>query len=187
MEVRIGGRIRLHEQQRALAQVIEHEPRPRYEEPGKTNRLRAEVPEVRVRRFVAGHHQEHGTDDQHRSRGVVNKKSQAERGIDGIEHGRMTYDAVDAKHAEHHEPHEHDRSEESTDRAGATPLQREEREQRGDRDGHDRVLECRRDDVGSFNCAEDGDRWCYRSVTVEECAADDSEDGHEAWRQHRML
>ena len=60
------SRVRRLDQQRALAEVVEHQRRPHQDQPAETHRLAAEMPHVGVQRFAARHREEHRAEDRER-------------------------------------------------------------------------------------------------------------------------
>ena len=59
MVERIRRRRGVAQQQRPLAEIVEHEAGQRNAEPGQLDGVMSEVPQVGVQRFAAGHHEKH--------------------------------------------------------------------------------------------------------------------------------
>ena len=74
---RMVDRLAQLQQQRALAEVVEHQRRPHQREPGDAHRLAAEVPHVGVQRLAAGERQEHRADDRERHLRAVHQQADA--------------------------------------------------------------------------------------------------------------
>ena len=98
----------------------------------------------------------------------------AERG----QHAGLVQDVDDAQHRERRKPHAHDRPEQRADEFSAAPL-KEKNAQDDNRDRHHVMLELRRDDVETFDRAENRDGGRDHAVAVEQRGREDAEHGHE--------
>ena len=61
-EERILDRLRIGEHQRALPEIVERQRRQHDDQPGEPDRPAAEMAEIGVERFRAGHREEHGAE-----------------------------------------------------------------------------------------------------------------------------
>ncbi|MGY4351861.1 hypothetical protein ACVWXM_008354 [Bradyrhizobium sp. GM7.3] len=142
LEERIFDHGGIGDQQRGLAEIVQHERRQADREPGQPDRQAAEMPHVGVHGFAAGHREEGGPQDREGDMKIlmdqeVERIERAER----RQHRRRLDDAVDAERCQHEEPGQHHRSEDAADEAGALLLHHEQSDQDDDGHGHNRRRE----------------------------------------------
>ena len=137
LEERVVDRGRVREQQRALAEVVQHQGREHDREPREPDRCAPEMAEVGVHRLAAGDRQEGCA--QH---GEADRQMRGEKVIDGAERVqgrqdlRLLPDAGRADGRDGGKPQQHDRSEQAPDEAGTFALDREQTDQDDDGSRH---------------------------------------------------
>ena len=89
-EERLFGRLRIGQQQRALAEVVEQQRRQHQREPGDADRPLAEVAHVGVQRLAAGDHQEHRAEHREAVPAVLAEERRTrDAGSTAVEHDRL--------------------------------------------------------------------------------------------------
>ena len=165
---RVLDRRRIAQNERALADVVDHQRWEDHSKPGKPNRLRAEMPHVGVERFCTGDGEEHCAKDEESERREAPGKLQRLPGIERREHRRHLHDRNRAEHRKRAEPDHHAGPEELAHRAAATVLDRKQTDQDSDGDGHDPFVQRGRSDRDTFDRRKHGNRRCQQRVAVEE-------------------
>ena len=146
------------DQQRALAEVVQHQRRQHHREPADADRTLAEVPHVGVERFGAGEGEQHRAEHHERSQRVAGQEAVRVARVDGGQHGRIEPDVPQAHRAEGGEPQQADRAEHRADLRGAEALQREQADQHHHRDRQHPALEQRRADFQPLDRRHHRDR-----------------------------
>ena len=169
---RVLHRLGLDEQQRALAEIVQHQRGGDETEPADAHRLLAEVPHVGIERLGAGHGEDHRAEHDEGLRHVAGEEGQRVQRVERREDLRRARDAADSGGADGDEPSHGDRAEEAPHRRGAAPLQEEEREQHADGDRHDVGLQRRGADLQPLDRREHRNRRREHRVAVEERRAE---------------
>ncbi|MNZ87019.1 hypothetical protein D3C78_1058660 [compost metagenome] len=148
---RVAHRLRVVQDQRALAKVIEYQPWQHQDEPRAGNRLATKVAHVGVQRLGAGQCQNHRPQDRHADPRVNHKEAYRPSRVERLEHFRALQNTVDAEHAQHHKPQHHDRAKQNTDAGRAVFLDQEQRHQNDHGQGDDPVLDTIKGQLQPFN------------------------------------
>ena len=119
---RVGDGLRIAQQQRTLAEVVEQERRQHQVEPGKLDRLAAEMPHVRIERLGARQGQHGGAQGEEAKQGVRLEEADRVPRRQRAQYLRVVSDADDAEAAQRDEPEHHDRAEQRADRRRAPTL-----------------------------------------------------------------
>ena len=127
---------RIAQNERPLAEIIQHQRRPHQREPRYPHRLLAEVTHVRIQRFAAGHRQEHSTEDPERQARSANQQQQRKGRAHRNQHRWILQQRRQSGHGQHQEPHQHDRTEQAADPLRATALNRKQRDNDHQRHRH---------------------------------------------------
>ena len=162
------GVVRVAEDRRALAEIIEDESRQDEIEPGAANGGFAEMAHVGIERFAAGDGQDHGTQRHERRARRVHKQQRAIIGIESPQNTRRLRNGKEPDHGKDREPHHHDRSEQSADLGGAPALHDEKADQDDERRRDDEGLEGTAFGAQAFDCAEHGDGRRQHPIAVEQ-------------------
>lgn len=176
LEERIFDHRGIGDQQRGLAEIIQHQRRQADREPGKPDRQAPEMPHIGIHRFAAGHGEEGCAEDREGDVEVL-----VDQEVEGVErtecrqHGRCLDDAVDAERGQHDEPGQHHRSEDAADEARALLLHHEQADQDDDGDGYDRRRERGGVDLEALDGREYRDRRRDRAVAIEQRRADQAD------------
>lgn len=137
LEERILDHAGIADEQRGLAEIVQHQCGKADREPGEPDRQAAEMPHVGIHRLTAGDRKEGGTKDREGDRKVlVDQEVQGIERAERRQHRRCLNDAVDAERGQHDEPGQHHRSEDAADEAGALLLHEEQADQDGNGQGH---------------------------------------------------
>ena len=157
----------MRDQQRALAEVIEHQRRRRDAEPRPADGLLAEVSHVRVERLGAGDGEQHRAQHDEGRVAVAGGEPERVARIECRQHRGRLGDVPRAHGAQAEEPERAHRPEEDAHHAGPVPLDEEERHQdpRGER--NDVRLERRGSHLQAFHGREHGDGRRQHRVAVE--------------------
>ncbi|MNO73588.1 hypothetical protein D3C76_645600 [compost metagenome] len=133
---RIAYRLRVAQDQRALAEVVQHQPWQHQHEPGARNRLAAEVAHIGIQGFGAGQREHHRTEDGHANSRVNDEKLHAPGGVERLQHFGSLQDAISTQCTENQKPKHHDRTEQDADPCSAVLLDQEQANQnhQGQRD-----------------------------------------------------
>ena len=171
----LGGR-RVHEQNRTLPEIVDHQRRQHEGEPRDADRPRAEMAEIGVHRLAAGDGEkgraEHRESDM--QTGMRRELDRAQR-IDRGEDLRRLRDAAEAEGRQYEEPHQHHRPEDLSDEGRAPPLHEEEPDEDRQCDRHDEAVEGRGIDPQPLDRRQDRDRRRDRAVAVEQGGADEAD------------
>ena len=168
----------LHQQQAALAEIIERERGQGDGEPGDADREATEMAHVGVERLAAGHRQERAADHRERQRSRVREVSERRQRTERREDRGRAHDADDADDADDHEPHQHDRAEDMPDPGGAVALDQEQQDENRDGQRHHDALELRRMDLQPLDGAEHRNRRRDGAVAVEQGGAEEADHHH---------
>ena len=175
-EERIACRAWVFEQQRTLAEVVQHQRRQDEEIPAVADGLGAEVAHVGVQRLATGHRQHHRAEDEDAAPAVLGEETDAVQGIQCVEHFRVMGDVEHADDGQHREPQQHHRAEHLADFFGAEALAEEQHHQHRDRQRHDPGVQPRRYDLQALDRRQRGDRRSDHAVAEEQRGAEDAED-----------
>ena len=168
VEERIVHIVRMADQHRRLAHVVEHQRGDGDPQPRDRDRLAPEMPHVRVERLRARHRVDHRAERQERVEGMRGEERPQMDRAERREHGGIARDMDQAHRRDRREIDEHDRAEQPADALGAVPLDREQADQDGERDPHHIRLERRADDAQPFDRRDDRDRGRQHRVGVEQ-------------------
>ena len=172
------GRIRLGEQQAALAEIIESKRGQRDAEPGDADRNRPEVAHVGVERLAAGHGQESAADHDEGDRPGMPEIGDSGQWAQRRKHGRFPDDSHNAEDRGDDEPDQHDGSEQAADEGRAVALDEKQDDEDDDRQRNHEAAHLGRVDLQSLDRAQDGNRRRYRAVAVEQGRADEADHDH---------
>ena len=121
-------RLRVGDQQRALAEVVEDQRRQHQAEPREPHRALAEVPHVGIQRLGPGDGEQHGAEHHERGKSVPGDEAQRVQRVERVQHHRVV-DDVAYPDCPAPGTTAADRPENSADTAGAAALEREQRHQ----------------------------------------------------------
>ena len=169
------GRLWIVEQERSLAEVIEHQRGEDDGEPGDADWLCAEVTHVGVERFAAGDAEKDGAEDEESLHPVLDEESYGVFRIHGSYNVGLAHDLHHAEKGDHGEPDHHHRAEHGANARRPDLLQKKKSNQHDDRDRHDEGREDRRGHFQAFDCAEHGDGRRDHSVAVEKRCSEEAE------------
>ncbi|MNH12578.1 hypothetical protein D3C79_721240 [compost metagenome] len=133
--------LRVLQQHRALAEVVEHQCRQHQREPGTGDRLATKVTHVGIQRLGTGQRQHHRTEDGHAHARMHDEEAHRPDRVERLEHFRALRDAMNAQRSEHQEPDDHDRAEQGADLRRAVLLYQEQRHQHHQGDGHHPMID----------------------------------------------
>ena len=173
---RIRDLLRIDEQHRALAEVVEHQRRHREAEPCDPDRPLAEVAHVGVERLGAGDAQHDRAERHERDARVREQEHQRVVRRERFQDRGVVADVHQPEHCEHREPQHHHRPEELADALGAVALEQEQGGQHDQRDRHDPAVEARCRDLQSLDRGEDGDGGRDDAVAEEDRGAEDADE-----------
>ena len=161
---------------RPLAHVVQHQGGHHEGEPGKRDRLAAEMPHVGIQRLGPGHGQHDRAHGEKRAQPVGQEEVERIERVQGVEDDcRVGGDVHDPEHRDCREVDQHDRAEKSADAARAMGLDREKPDQDDHRDGHNEGAE------PWFDCLQPLDRGKHRdggrdhAVAIEKRAGEHAE------------
>ena len=175
---RVGDRARILQQQRALAEVVQHQRGQHDHEPAAPDRRAAEVTHVGIQRLAAGHGEEDRREHDESGPAVVREELHRVQRIDREHDIGLGDDPAHAEQRKRDEPDERDRTEHPAHRAGAASLHEEQRGQDEHRPGQHEVLQPRRRDGETFHRAEHGDRGSDEAVAEEQRGAEHADGAH---------
>ncbi len=92
IEKGILGGFRVRQHQRALAEVVKHQPGHHQTDPGELNRLAAEMPHVGIQRLAAGEHQKHRAQQNERHTGFAHEQLRTVIRVDRQQHRGVLHD-----------------------------------------------------------------------------------------------
>ena len=172
----IFKRMRVGQQQSALAEIVEHQAGQHDCEPGQPNRTPAEMSHVGVHGFAPGHGQEGRSQNReaHLGAGVDHEADGVQR-VEGGQDGRGPNDAVNAQNTDRDEPEQHDRAEHAADEAGAAALHQEQGHQHHHGDGQNRGSERGRIHLQSLDGGKHRNGRGDGAVPVEQRRADQTQ------------
>ena len=125
--------LRIGQQQRALAKIVQEQSRERDREPCESDWHAPEMPHIRIHGFTAGDGQECRAEHRKGDQGWrMHQKCEGGNRTYRCQDLRRQYDAAHAKGSDHDEPREHDRAEDAADEAGSSALNEEKSDQNGD-------------------------------------------------------
>ena len=124
---RVFDRLRVRDEQRALAEIVQHQRRRHQAEPGDADGALSEVAHVGVKRLGAGDRKQHGSKHHERGSAMTGGKAQGMDRVQRLEHRGHLRDVPYANRGEGNEPQRADRPEERADHAGPVPLDEEQR------------------------------------------------------------
>ena len=156
------------DEQRTLAEIVEHQPGRGNAEPRDADRPLAEVTHVRVERLRAGDRKQHRTQHDERRGAVSRHEMQRVRRIDRLQNRRRLGDVPDPDCADRNEPDGAHGTEEQADDTRAMPLDREQCDENTHRDLHDVRFESRGPDLQPLNRRKHRDRGRQHCVTIEQ-------------------
>ena len=131
---RILDRRRIGQHLGALPEIIDQQRRQHERQPGRLDRLAAEMAEIGIERLAAGDHEEHGAERDQADFAVIVEERDAVERIDREQHMRIVADMQRAGDRDGDEPDHHDRPEQRRDLGGAAALRREQPDQDDDRE-----------------------------------------------------
>ena len=134
MVERAVDRLRVAQQQRPLAEIVEHQRRQHDAQPGVADRQPAEVAHVGVERLGPGHRQHDGTQGHERPPAEVPEQGHAVGRVQRAQHVRGLRQLGEAEDREDAEPEQHHRPEPAADAGRAAALDQEQRHQHADRE-----------------------------------------------------
>src|SRR5208283_5105227 len=120
-----------------LAEIVQEERRERYKVPGDANRLRPEVPHVRVKGFAPRDAEHYDTQQEEPQQPIVGEEADAVYRVNGIQYLRRPHDGQDPEQSDDCEPQDHYRAEVLADPARAVALCPEEQEEYAACEGDD--------------------------------------------------
>ena len=170
----LDGRGVVHDE-RALAEIVEHQRRQHEAEPGEADRDAAEMAHVGIE-SLAPRHRQHDSAQRHECQPVVaREKVQGVDGVDCQQHVGAVQDVDDAERGQRAEPHQHHGSEQLTDRGGSLALHPEQGEQHSQCNGDDQAVKRRGGDFQAFDCRQHGNGGGDHAVGEEHAGPDDAE------------
>ncbi len=175
-EERVFDGLRMLQQQRALAEIVEHQRRQHHHKPCQANRKLTKVAHIGIQRFNAGDRQHHRAQREERYRFVLNKEVQRPVRVHGVQHLRIIDDTARAQHRQNDEPQQHHRRKQLTDNAGAVFLNHKQQRQYRNRQRHNVAIEARCGDLQPFDGRKLGYRRRDHHFPVEEAAANQPHD-----------
>ncbi|MNM96541.1 hypothetical protein D3C81_1090210 [compost metagenome] len=128
-EERVLDRLGIFQQQRALAEIVQHQRRQHHGEPGQADREFAEVPHIGIQRLNAGDRQHHRAKRKERDLLIFHKEVQRPFRVHRLQHFRVSDDAARAQHRQHDKPQQHHRGKQFADAAGTVFLDSEQQRQ----------------------------------------------------------
>ena len=167
------------ENQRALAQIIQHQRGQDQHDPRDLDGPTAEMAHIGVERLRPGDRQKHAAQHQKADHAVTAEKVKPVERIEGHDDARGVADVAGAEHRDGGEPDQHDRSEKGGDAARAMALHHEEGEEDHQRDRHHIGLEEGGDELQTLHRREHGNGGRDDGVAREERGAQNAqhEDG----------
>ena len=176
---------RIAQDQRTLAEVVEHEAGQDQAEPGEADRGGAEVAHVGVERLGAGDRQ-HDRPQRHEGlpAGVPEQPERVGR-VQRREHARVLDDLRQAEDAEGGEPDQHHRAEEGAHGRRPAALDHEQAEEHERRERHDVGLERRGRGLQALDRGEDRDGGGDQAVAVEQRQPGDGQGGDQGAERGR--
>ncbi|MNS73160.1 hypothetical protein D3C72_1065920 [compost metagenome] len=172
-------RLRVLQQYRALAKVVEHQRRQHQDEPGAGDRLAAKVAHVGVQRLGTGQRQHHRAEDGHAHAGVNHEEVHRPDRVECLEHFRALRDAMRSQRAQRHEPGDHDRAEQLADLLGAVLLHQEQRHQHHQRNRHNPVVDAFEGQPHALDRRQHRHRRGDHAVAIEQRSADQPAHHHQ--------
>jgi hypothetical protein len=169
------GRGGVAEQQRTLAEVVQHQRRERHAEPGRANDRSPEVTEIGVDRLGAGGDEEHAAQHDDPADAMVAEETDRPRWIEGGEDGRGLHDRRDSQGGEHDEPQESDRTEQRAEAGGPVSLRQEQSRQNRQRNRHGPRSKARSPHLDPLDGGQHRDGRCDDAVSVEERRGEETE------------
>ncbi len=185
-EERVRDRLRVCEDQAALAEVVERQRGEDEQEPGARDRDAPEVAHIGVEGLGAGDREHDGAHRDEGDVGVAGDERVAVARREALEDRRVVNDPVHADGADRREPDRHHRPEEAADALGAPVLDQEEPGEQRQRDRHHEVRDARGGHLEALDRREDRDRRGDHAVAVEERGTEHAE-GDERRRARRRV
>jgi len=176
---RVARRVRVLQQQRALAKIVDYQRRQHQGKPGTGYRFAAKVAHVGVQRLGAGQCQHHRTEYGHPHAGVNDEEIDRPDRVERLEHFRALADAMHAQDGQRQKPGDHDRAEQLADLLGAMLLRHEQRHQHHQRDGHHPVVDTFERQAHTLHRRQHRHGRGDHAVAVEQRGADQPTDEHQ--------
>ena len=175
LEERVGHLVGVAEDERPLPEIVEQQRRKHQRQPGRDDRLAAEMPEVDIERLGARYREEYCAqhDDRHAGMGI--EKLDAMRRVQRHQHLWRIGDVQEPGDAENEEPGGHHRPEHRRDPRRAEALHHEQPDQDHHRHRHHPGGEARLDHLEALDRREHGDGRRDDRIAEEQCAADNAQ------------
>ena len=170
-EERVVGQLRVAQDLRRLAGIVQQQPRQHDAGPGEAHRAAAEMAHVGIQRLAAGQRQKHAAEHDEAAPAVMDQESRAVERADGGEHAGEAGDGDGADRADHREPDQHDRAEQFAQPCGAERLGDEQADQDGDRQRQHVGFEGIGGDIQALDRAQHGDGGGDDAVAVDQRGA----------------
>ena len=135
---------------------------------------------VGIERLATGDGQEHTAEHQERKARPFDQHGDAVKRVKGIENIRIVEQMIETHDAEDEKPDRGDRREQRGDTRRALVLEQEQRDENAERQGHDKGLEVRVDDIQPFDGGEHRHGGRYHRVAEEERSTYDAHGQNEA-------
>src|SRR4051794_945948 len=174
-EERVRDRARVTEDERGLAEVVQHQGREDHEEPRPADRRPAEVAHVGVQGLGAGDHQDDRAHGHERDARMIEDEEDGVRGRQPLDDRGLGDDPADAGHGEGAEPQQRHWAEQRPDPAGAETLHGEEHREDDRRHRHDDMAQGGLDDADPLDGGQHADRRRDQGIAVEQRQAEDAE------------
>jgi hypothetical protein len=179
-EERVVHLLGVAQEQRALAEVREHERGPDQRQPAAPDRLHAEVAHVGVERLDARDHEHDRAEHPDAVPAVRREEDQRVVRQQRVEDVRVIARVPRAERGERREPHQHHRPEQPADHTRAPVLEREQPEQQCAGDRHDERLERLRRDLEALDRAQHRDRRGDHALAAQERRTEQRHERHRA-------
>ena len=185
-EERVGQRVRIAQQERALSEIARDEGGEDDRVPPDGDRRAPEMREIRVERLDARHAEHDRAEDQEAENAVARDEMRRVTRIERDENAGFSDDRDHARDRDRDEPNAHDGSEELPDLIRSARLYGEEADEDRDRDRDDERIGGFRDELDPFDGREDRNRRRDDAVAEEHRGAE-HDDPYEPHRFFRRL
>jgi hypothetical protein len=177
-------RIRIEQDERPLAEVVDQQRRQDKAVPGDADWTLAEVTHVGVERFAAGNGQHHRAQHREPAPSVHGEEAERPAWVHRHEHARHLHDPDDAEHDERHKPGHHDRPEQDANDVRSEALHHEQPDDDRKRDRQHERSEGRCLHRQPFDRAQHRDGGRDHAVAIQQRRAEDAEQ-HQEWASRR--
>ena len=173
---RVLDGLRVVQQKRTLAKIVQGQCGHDHTEPGNTDGLLAEVAHVGIQRFAARHTQHHGAQNDESGSRVVPNEVQGIKGTDGPQNAWLIDDMAHTQHGDRNKPNHRDRSEKLANPCRAALLHRKQAEQDDQSERNHEALEARRNHFQTFDRGQHRDSRGNDSIPIKQAGAEDADE-----------